>query len=128
MSIMAIHHHRFLTIAEAAELLRVSERTIRRWIEDASVPYLKLPGGGYRLPEGQMLASMSGSQELAASFLAGGGLSNRQLIEAARQQRLVAGADGQIVIPEEFAARSAASAMRLAGAAEPTEDESQRAA
>ncbi len=54
----------FLTVAEAATLLNVSDRTIRRWIEAGKVPYLKLPGGGYRIPQAQLLASLSGTYDL----------------------------------------------------------------
>lgn len=53
-----------LTVAEAATLLSVSDRTIRRWIEAEKVPYLKLPGGGYRIPQAQLLASLSGTYDL----------------------------------------------------------------
>lgn len=53
-----------LTVAEAAALLNVSDRTIRRWIEAEKVPYLKLPGGGYRIPQAQLLASLSGTYDL----------------------------------------------------------------
>lgn len=53
-----------LTVAEAAALLNVSDRTMRRWIEAEKVPYLKLPGGGYRIPQAQLLASLSGTYDL----------------------------------------------------------------
>jgi len=53
-----------LTVAEAAALLNVSDRTIRRWIEAEQVPYLKLPSGGYRIPQAQLLASLSGTYDL----------------------------------------------------------------
>jgi excisionase family DNA binding protein len=53
-----------LTVAEAAALLNVSDRTIRRWIEAEKVPYLKLPGGGYRIPQTRLLASLSGTYDL----------------------------------------------------------------
>ena len=46
-----------LTVAQAAALLNVSDRTIRRWIEAKKVPYLKLPSGGYRIPQASLLAS-----------------------------------------------------------------------
>src|ERR1700709_2800413 len=45
-----------LKVSEAAALLNVSEKTIRRWIEAESIPYLKLPSGSYRIPQGAPLA------------------------------------------------------------------------
>lgn len=42
----------FLTVCEAATLLNVNERTVRRWIDAESIPYLDLPGGSYRIPQG----------------------------------------------------------------------------
>ncbi len=38
-----------LTVAQAASLLNVSEKTIRRWVTDGKVPYVKLPSGGVRI-------------------------------------------------------------------------------
>jgi excisionase family DNA binding protein len=35
-----------VAVLEAADLLSVSDRTIRRWIEAEKVPHLKLPSGG----------------------------------------------------------------------------------
>lgn len=57
-----------LTVAQAAALLSVSGRTIRRWIEAEKVPYLKLPGGGYRLPQAQLLESLRGNYDLAGEL------------------------------------------------------------
>jgi excisionase family DNA binding protein len=57
-----------LTVAQAAALLSVSDRTIRRWIEAEKVPYLKLPGGGYRIPQAQLLASLRGNYDLAGEL------------------------------------------------------------
>jgi excisionase family DNA binding protein len=55
---------KLLTVAQAAALLAVSEKTIRRWLADERVPYLKLPGGGYRIPQGALLASLAGTYDL----------------------------------------------------------------
>ncbi len=55
---------KLLTVAQAASLLAVSEKTVRRWIDDERIPYLRLPGGGYRIPQGALLASLGGNYEL----------------------------------------------------------------
>ncbi len=57
-----------LTVAQAAALLQVSERTIRRWIEGDKIPYLELPGGGYRIPQGALLSSLRGNYDLASEL------------------------------------------------------------
>lgn len=57
-----------LTVAQAASLLGVSDRTIRRWIEAEKIPYLELPSGGYRIPQGALLASLRGNYDLAAEL------------------------------------------------------------
>jgi len=57
-----------LTVAQAASLLSVSDRTIRRWIEAERIPYVELPSGGYRIPQGALLASLRGNYDLASEF------------------------------------------------------------
>jgi excisionase family DNA binding protein len=57
-----------LTVSEAAGLLNVNERTVRRWIDAESLPYLELPGGFYRIPQGALLASLRGNYDLAAEL------------------------------------------------------------
>jgi excisionase family DNA binding protein len=57
-----------LTVAQAASLLSVSDRTIRRWIEAERVPYVELPSGGYRIPQGALLASLRGNYDLASEL------------------------------------------------------------
>lgn len=47
-----------VTVAEAAALLGVSEGAIRGWISDGRVPYLVLPSGAYRVPQGALLAAL----------------------------------------------------------------------
>lgn len=59
-----------LTVAQAAALLNVSDRTIRRWITAEKVPYLELPGGSYRIPQGALLASLRGNYDLAKELAA----------------------------------------------------------
>jgi excisionase family DNA binding protein len=55
---------KLLSTKQAAELLNVSKRTILNWIESEKIPYLKLPGGDYRLPLAGLLASLSGTYRL----------------------------------------------------------------
>lgn len=57
-----------LTVAQAASLLSVSDRTVRRWIESEKIPYLELPSGGYRIPQGALLASLRGNYDLAGEL------------------------------------------------------------
>jgi excisionase family DNA binding protein len=57
-----------LTVAQAASLLSVSDRTIRRWIEAERIPYVELPSGGYRIPQGALLASLRGTYDLAVEL------------------------------------------------------------
>jgi excisionase family DNA binding protein len=59
-----------LTVAQAAALLNVSDKTIRRWVTDDKVPYVKLPSGGLRIPQGALLASLQGTHDLAAELAA----------------------------------------------------------
>jgi excisionase family DNA binding protein len=55
---------RLLTTREAAELLNVSARTVTNWIRRDRVPYLRLPGGEYRLPLEGLLDSLSGTYDI----------------------------------------------------------------
>src|SRR5260221_8362669 len=57
-----------LTVSEAAALLSVNERTVRRWIDAESIPYLELPRGSYRIPQGALLASLRGNYDLGAQL------------------------------------------------------------
>ena len=58
-----------LTVSEAAALLNVNEKTIRRWIEAESIPFVKLPGAGsYRIPQGALLSSLRGNYDLGAEL------------------------------------------------------------
>jgi excisionase family DNA binding protein len=57
-----------LKVSEAAALLKISERTVRRWIEAESIPYLQLPSGSYRIPQGALLASLRGNYDLGAEL------------------------------------------------------------
>jgi excisionase family DNA binding protein len=55
---------KLLSTKQAAELLNVSRRTILNWIESDKIPYVKLPGGDYRVPLAGLLASLSGTYRL----------------------------------------------------------------
>lgn len=62
--------NRLITTAEAAELLRVSPRTVLNWIEHDAIPYIALPQVGnsrreYRIPLHGLLNSLSGNYPLA---------------------------------------------------------------
>ena len=57
-----------LTVAQAASLLNVSDRTVRRWIKAELVPFVRLPGGDYRIPQGPLLASLRGTYDLAGEL------------------------------------------------------------
>lgn len=59
-----------LTVAQAATLLHVSEKTIRRWASADKVPYVKLPSGGLRIPQGALFASLQGTHDLAGELAA----------------------------------------------------------
>lgn len=57
-----------LTVAQAASLLNVSDKTVRRWVSAEKVPYVKLPSGGLRIPQGALYASLQGTHDLAAEL------------------------------------------------------------
>ncbi len=65
---LTVSRPQLLTVAQAAALLSVSDRTVRRWIEAEKVPYLKLPGGGYRIPQASLLAALRGNYDLAGEL------------------------------------------------------------
>jgi excisionase family DNA binding protein len=54
-----------LTVAQAASLLNVSEKTIRRWVDDEKVPHIRLPSKQIRIPLTALLASLQGNYDLA---------------------------------------------------------------
>lgn len=73
-----------LTTTEAADLLKVSSRTILNWIGAETIPYVQLPSNGgrneYRIPLQGLLSSLSGNYDLAGEL---------------RQLDAAASADGQ---------------------------------
>ena len=67
-----------LTTKEAADLVGVSSRTVMNWADAGKVPYLKLPGGEYRIPLTGFLAAMEGTYDLGADLeIAASGASGR---------------------------------------------------
>lgn len=61
---------KLLSTKQAAELLNVSKRTILNWIENERIPYVRLPGGDYRIPLAGLLASLSGTYQLGEEIRA----------------------------------------------------------
>jgi excisionase family DNA binding protein len=65
---------KLLTTKEAAELAHVSQRTVLKWIENGTIPYLVLPQVGkrkeYRIPMDAFLRSFGGNYDLAADVRA----------------------------------------------------------
>lgn len=55
---------KLLSTKQAADLLNVSRRTVLNWIEAGKVPYVRLPGGDYRVPLSGLLSSLSGTYRL----------------------------------------------------------------
>jgi excisionase family DNA binding protein len=59
-----------LTVSEAGKMLRVSDATIRNWIEAERIPYVKLPGPPasrkqYRIPLQGLLSALGGTYDLS---------------------------------------------------------------
>jgi len=54
--------------AEVASLLRVSKSTISNWIQEGAIPYIKLPGGSYRIPLRGLMASLSSNYDLGGTL------------------------------------------------------------
>lgn len=48
----------FLTTTEAAQILKVSSRTVLNWIKEERVPYMRLPTGEYRLPRRALMEAL----------------------------------------------------------------------
>lgn len=57
-----------LTVAQAAALLNVSEKTVRRWVDDEKVPHVRLPSKQIRIPFAALLASLQGNYDLAGEI------------------------------------------------------------
>lgn len=57
-----------LTASQAASLLGVSDRTIRRWMKAERIPSLKLASGEYRIAQGALLPSLRGTYDVASEL------------------------------------------------------------
>jgi excisionase family DNA binding protein len=57
-----------LKVTEVARLLAVKPRTVQNWIDHDRIPYLRLPGGDYRIPLQGLLSSLEGTYDLAAAL------------------------------------------------------------
>lgn len=53
-----------LTTTQVAARLGVSPRTVTNWIRAERVPYVRLPGGEYRIPLDGLLDSLGGTHDL----------------------------------------------------------------
>lgn len=82
----------YLTVCGATALLNVNEQTIQGWIDAESIPYLELPGGSYRIPQGALIASLRGNYDLAGELRE---LDERN-VELTDEQVQAAGADKQL--------------------------------
>lgn len=93
---------RLLTTGEAAELLKVSQRTILNWIHAETIPYIQLPSTGarndYRIPLQGLLSSLAGNYDLAGEL--------RKLDAAARAD----GRDNEEEVLVELAEHAASAA------------------
>jgi excisionase family DNA binding protein len=50
----------YLTVADVADTLGVSTRTVLRWIERGDLPAVRLPGGRLRVSQTALAASLAG--------------------------------------------------------------------
>lgn len=56
---MGAHAVAYVTLLEAARLLRVEPRTLARWARDGHVPALKTPGGRWRFVPDDLILALS---------------------------------------------------------------------
>ncbi|MGH2950569.1 MAG: helix-turn-helix domain-containing protein [Solirubrobacterales bacterium] len=90
-----MHGERLLTTRRAAELLNVTPRTVTNWIRADRVPYVRLPGGEYRLPLDGLLDSVSGSYDIRTEI--------ENVIELEEGARAQAAADLDLTMAERLA-------------------------
>ncbi len=58
---------RMYTVQEVAQQLRVSERTVRTWIEQEELPAFAIGKRGYRIAESDLLAFIEGRKKRGKS-------------------------------------------------------------
>ncbi len=51
---------RLYTVKETAEILKVQEQTLRRWIKKGTINVIRLPGGRYRLTGSEVARLLQG--------------------------------------------------------------------
>jgi excisionase family DNA binding protein len=66
-SASAIEPNRLYTYAEAAELFGVTDRQVRRWVEEGKLDYTVLPAGRGRRISGQQYIDTIRNSAVAAS-------------------------------------------------------------
>ena len=78
-----------LTVAEAAQRLRVSQETIRRWLRDGQLHGVRIGSTrvGWRIPESEVRRLLSGG---AASFPDLGGSADMATLPRSSKERLTA--------------------------------------
>jgi excisionase family DNA binding protein len=60
-----------VTVREAADVLAVAEADVMRWIEDDSIPYIRLKRGPrpeYRIPLQGLLGMLGSNEDIAAGL------------------------------------------------------------
>lgn len=63
-------HSEYMTVPEVAQLLRVSQRTVRRWIQSAEIPVVRVSNGVIRFQRDSI-------QRWLADLEAGAGTTDR---------------------------------------------------
>jgi excisionase family DNA binding protein len=84
-----------LTTRRAAELLNVTPRTVTNWIRADRVPYVRLPGGEYRLPSEGLLDALSGTYDVRTQI--------ENVIELEEGARARGAAAAKLTMPERLA-------------------------
>lgn len=57
----------YLTVAQVAERLGVSVRTVKRWLEDGRLRHVRLPGGGIRVAVAELEQVLHGGRTWEAA-------------------------------------------------------------
>jgi excisionase family DNA binding protein len=90
-----------LTTREVADILRVSQNSVKNWIYQGKIKAIKTPGGDWRIPKDVFLLSLEGNVELERIFQKGSLLGKKlgiteekiqELLEAKRYSKRASGA------------------------------------